>query len=69
MLQKTKYALCDVGIIFNTYGVEVWSQPFCFLSSAFPTQLLGIIFNTYGEEGMACLLLCLIPPQMVGYYF
>ena len=34
MLQKTKYALCDVGIIFNTYGVE----------------------------GMAWLLLCLIPP-------
>ena len=41
MLQKTKYALCDVGIIFNTYG----------------------------EEGVVCLLLCLIPPQIVGYYF
>ena len=41
MLQKTKYALCDVGIIFNTYVVE----------------------------GMAWLLLCLIPPQMVEYYF
>ena len=41
MLQKTKYALCDVGIIFNTYA----------------------------EEGRALLLLYLIPPQMVGYYF
>ena len=77
MLQKTKYALCDVGIIFNTYGVE--QGVFCVrprlgmnfntrvggesLLECLSPKMSGIIFNTYAEEGMVWLLLRLRLPD------
>lgn len=58
MLQKTKYALCDVGIIFNTYGVE--GCIFCV------RPRLGMNFNTRVGRGVA---IRVFKPQNVGYYF